>query len=583
MPSVTIPVPPDRNLFDLARRFLIGPGTPVPESLPPEAAPLKVGQRDTFTVVDLGNNKFMKVPATLQYVGNKAYFWVADDVRVDANSLADAARTFDDKIYPKVTSIFAPDQANGPRISVLNARIPDVGGYFSAGDAYPSQVVPSSNRRETLYINISSLQVSSPRYFSVLSHELQHLVHWRADHDEDSWVQEGLSEFSAEEAGYPDGIYQIFLTSPDTQLTSWPDDPGSSASHYGASNLFMAYMAGRLGLDKLKDLVADPADSIAGVQGFLNKDGAGISFDSVFADWVVANYLDEPQGPYGYQDRQVKASLSGTVTAPGDLVSFVHQYAARYFELKTDPGGGVLGFSGPTRVRLIPTDPPSGNYLWWSNRGDSIDTTLTREFDLSSLTKATLNLRLWFDIEKFYDFAYVEVSPDGGKTWRILKGKQATDENPVANAYGPGYTGKSGGGATPAWVDESIDLTPYVGGKVLLRFEYVTDDATNNNGIAIDDIRIPEVAFNDNTDTDNGWSAQGFFRTDNILPEHFAVQLITLGQKATVTRVPLDSSNKGEVAIGPLGADVKVVVLVVSAMAPVTTETTPFTISLKRP
>ena len=135
-----------------------------------------------------------------------------------------------------------------------------------------------------------------------------------------------------------------------------------------------------------------------------------------------------------------------------------------------------------------------------------MDTRLTREFDLSGLTSATLRYRAWFETERGWDYAYVAASTDGGKTWRALPATHTSDYDPVGAAYGPGYTGDSGG----KWVQESVDLTAFAGRKVLLRFEYVTDDAAHARGFAVDDISIPELGFSDGADSDGGWQAEGF-------------------------------------------------------------------------
>ena len=79
-----------------------------------------------------------------------------------------------------------------------------------------------------------------------------------------------------------------------------------------------------------------------------------------------------------------------------------------------------------------------------------------------------------------------------------------TTDNPSGNAYGPGYTGSS-----DEWLQESIDLTPFAGGPVLLRFEYVTDDAVYLDGLLIDDLSIPELDL-DLSSTDDDWHADGF-------------------------------------------------------------------------
>ncbi|MCH8162134.1 MAG: immune inhibitor A, partial [Chloroflexi bacterium] len=119
----------------------------------------------------------------------------------------------------------------------------------------------------------------------------------------------------------------------------------------------------------------------------------------------------------------------------------------------------------------------------------------------------------------------IYTTTDGGQTWEALPGRHTTEFDPVALAYGPGYSGSSDG----EWVQEEIDLTPYAGGEVLLRFEYVTDDATHERGFAVDDIEIPELAFADGADAENGWQAEGFRRIEGPLPQRFLVQLIEQG------------------------------------------------------
>ncbi len=48
----------------------------------------------------------------------------------------------------------------------------------------------------------------------------------------------------------------------------------------------------------------------------------------------------------------------------------------------------------------------------------------------------------------------------------------------------------SGGGKTPEWVEEQVDLTPFAGKEVQVRFEYVTDDAVNGPGMLLDNFAV---------------------------------------------------------------------------------------------
>jgi len=60
--------------------------------------------------------------------------------------------------------------------------------------------------------------------------------------------------------------------------------------------------------------------------------------------------------------------------------------------------------------------------------------------------------------------------------------------------------------AAPQWVHEQIDLSAYAGKQIAVRFEYVTDEAYNTAGWAIDDISVPELGYSTDAETgDDGW------------------------------------------------------------------------------
>jgi hypothetical protein len=257
---------------------------------------------------------------------------------------------------------------------------------------------------------------------------------------------------------------------------------------------------------------------------------------------------------------------------PDSRSSTVHQYAADYIELEPGRGDLAIEFTGSTQVKLVDNDPHGGEHEWWSNRGDVSNMTLTREFDLSDLREATMEYWLWYEIEDDYDYAYVEASTDGGRTWHILVGEHTTDTNPYGNSFGHSYTGISGGGDEGIWVQDQVDLTPYAGQEVMIRFEYITDDAYNDPGLCLDDIAIPELGYTHDAETDGGWEADGFIRSNNIVPQEWIVQVIEFGASTTVEKMELAEAQEGRLVIGGLGDEVRRAVLVVSALAPSTTE-----------
>ncbi|MBI2873228.1 MAG: immune inhibitor A [Chloroflexi bacterium] len=575
-PLGAIPDAPDRDLFDLARRLAPerSGGTPTPEPGVP---------RRQFWVVDVGAVGVYQVPATLQYVSRRAYWYVEDARVVPSKTLEDAARRFDEEVYPQVIAVFGSKTRagfDGAPITILLSRLNGAAGFNSSADRYPTWVYPYSNGQPTLYVDHQVAPVGSNAFFGVLAHEFQHLVHGDEDPSEDTWINEGLSELASALAGFTSPrLASLFLESP-RSLVLWPESAGATAPYYGGAYLFVSYLYTHYGgADGIRALVQRPENGIRGVDAYLAERGYGKTFRDVFADWTVANYLDAPSGPYSYAALTSPAPPGRVVREFGAVTGDIPQYAAEYVALRLPQGDAEVTFSGTAALPLLPVAPYSGQACWWGNRGDSMDSTLTRSVDLSGLQRATLSFRLWYGIERHWDYAYVEVSTDGGTTWNILAGPTSSTENPVANAFGPGYTGTSAD-----WVNEAIDLTPYAGRKVLLRFEYVTDDSVNGDGVCIDDISIPEAGFFDDAETGGDWAAQGFLRVGGSgVVQRYAVRVIERLKDGgfSVLPVALDSQNQGRTVIRGFGTQLNEATVMIAALAPKTAQTAAYSLQVQ--
>jgi immune inhibitor A len=329
-------------------------------------------------------------------------------------------------------------------------------------------------------------------------------------------------------------------------------------------------------------LLQDPASPPDNFNHVLAKHGYSDSFIDVLQKWYIANFVQDTtvdNGAYGYPDLVLPALLPQHTldSYPVSESDTVPQYAAEYYTLPPAVRRGTLAISlkGDPIVRIINNDPYAATNEWWSNRYDNMDSTLTHSFDLSHLTSkhATLQFAAWYDLERDYDYAFVEVST-GGANWTTLKGHYTTASNRNGANWGQGYTGTSGGASQPKWVQESVDLSPYVGKKIQLRFEQVTDEAVNLQGFAIDNIRIPELHFQDTLDSNNGWASSGFIRSNNVLPQHYNIQaLLYQGSQFTVSTLTVDlASGQGTLTIPDYGTTVTRVVLIVSAYAAETTQ-----------
>jgi immune inhibitor A len=572
---------PQRDLLDLAHRL---GGLPEPLAANQVGVPPAYGLGDSqvFWLHSAAANAYFTATASLRYETEHAYWWIEDGYEVPAEDLQTSALTFENQTYPTNHRYFGSEWTPGvdgdPHIYLYLGDVPGVGGYFSSPDEYPREVRPHSNEHEMFYINLDNAQPGNDYFDGILAHEFQHMIHWAMDRDEDGWVNEGLSELAGQVNGYDvGGSDQVFSQVPDTQLTTWPE-PEFSAPHYGASYLFMAYFLQQYGEEAIRRLVAEPANGIAGFEAVLAAvDPAQQAFDKLFADWVAANFLDSSDpadSRYSYATLQVSPpSLAAQYsTYPVSQQATVHQYGTDYILLEGQ-GDVTVEFTGSLVVGLVGNDTHLGRYQWWSNRGDEADTTLTRAFDLSGLDQATLQAWMWYDLETDYDYAYAEVSTDDGQTWTLLANEHTTTTNPSDNSYGPALTGISGGGATPEWIWQTFDLSPYTGGPVLIRFEVITDDTVNHPGFCLDGISIPELGYADDAEHgDDGWQARGWVRVADHVPQQYIVQLITLGGQTYLERMVLNGQNHGTLAIHGLGETVDRAVLVVSAVTPVTTE-----------
>jgi len=261
-------------------------------------------------------------------------------------------------------------------------------------------------------------------------------------------------------------------------------------------------------------------------------------------------------------------SSTCTINVADSLIAANNEGIGRYVHNLTDDKYYRLVDSvesGQDTLKIITNAPDD-----FTTMGDGDDIEITDGFKTG-------------DTFEVLDYAYVTASADGGRTWDILTGSHTSQENPLGNSYGPGYTGTSGGGNEPQWGEETVDLSPYAGKQALLRFEYITDEAVNTDGFAIDDIQVPEAGFSDDAEQETGWDARGFVRTGNQIPQPYLVQVIEIEASGamTVRAMDLDASQRGSLTVCCFGQKVERAIVAVSGMAPVTTQPAPFRLTVK--
>ncbi|MGE5375325.1 MAG: immune inhibitor A domain-containing protein [Bacteroidota bacterium] len=169
--------------------------------------------------------------------------------------------------------------------------------------------------------------------------------------------------------------------------------------------------------------------------------------------------------------------------------------------------------------------PYAGSYFYHSGAGNDLDHNMTRAVTLPAGT-VTLSMQARYQIETCWDYAYVEVSTDGGATFHSIPTSASTNDNENGQNFGNGITGTSGSPkvcdqlGTPVWVPVTADLTPYAGQTIQLRFRYWTDGAVAGDGFSVDDIAITGQPT-DGAETDAGWTYAGFSRTTGSTVKSF--------------------------------------------------------------
>lgn len=234
-----------------------------------------------------------------------------------------------------------PDELdNDPRIYLLWFDfVISADGFFFWFDQYPEGTYPDyhSNECEVLYLNTMSQGGPSGEYMlAVASHEFEHMIHWKYDGNEDSWVDEGMAELAMYLYGNPDNI-TAFNGNPDNDLTQWD----GNWSDYIQTYLWTLYFFERYGgHPAVYAVVHEPANSVAGYDAVLDAFGYSEDFEDVFSDWVVANFLDDTDiadGRFGYLGEDLPPfSVAGTYSSYPvvDVQKTVNHWAADYYRFQ---------------------------------------------------------------------------------------------------------------------------------------------------------------------------------------------------------------------------------------------------------
>lgn len=437
-------------------------------------------------------------------------------------------------------------------------------------------------------------------YEGTFAHEYQHLLEYYQDPDETSWVNEGLSDYAQTLVGYVDPAVMVtdpaadshiacfsgFLSEqgyggPENSLTAWGDqgDP-EILCDYGAAYSFMQYLFGHYGGESfLSALHREPGNGLEGLQNVLDASGSSDKAIDVVHRWLATMALDNPLDTRAlaggdaaaYSEETLGSQINweasygdinhdgttGDVGNEANSTPGAPNNGADYVEVNPDLGS--LSFSGASSYEPDPmpwtsvTDAPDhgSDAALYSGTGDEVDQSAVLPVAVPASGDATLSFDTKYLTEADWDFFFVQLSTDGGKSWQSLPidGTTSTADPsayPTVQDNLPGFTGDSGG-----WVSKSYDLSSYAGQDVLVNFRYVTDWATHEAGVWLDNVAVGGTTLLDGSSTD---SLESMTQVNPVPVAGWTVQVVAYGDDgAWIGSLGLQAA--GDRVTGALTAD----------------------------
>ncbi|MDI6794465.1 MAG: hypothetical protein QME81_16630 [bacterium] len=308
----------------------------------PASAPTELKKNDSFWIIR-PEGGYRQIEAALMRNGASCCLYLANSCSpAPAYPILNAlVEEFDHVVYPTLTSTFGSEPNPGidldPRIKILIVPLGTDGplGYFSPVDGFSRTAVKylfpeeKTNEGEIIYLNSLVLE-NRQLALATLAHEFQHMIHFHQKLRllglrEDIWLDEACSEYAEDLCGYSrpyqgsplEERVEAFLAQPDDSLTDWK----GRKSDYASARLFMHYLIEHHGGDRiLKPLLSCPETGTKALEYVLASRGESNDLTSIFADWITANYVNNPE--LGMQYAYLHPDLAKSVhLTPDELVT----------------------------------------------------------------------------------------------------------------------------------------------------------------------------------------------------------------------------------------------------------------------
>ncbi len=296
---------------------------------------------------------------------------------------------------------------------------PFIAGYFSPEDQTNN---PTSNQMDLMYLDsypgiYYNGSYHPDRVMATTAHEFQHLIHHHYDTNEETWLNEGLSQLASTYCGYGLDYPGLYLQNTNQSLTSWSGE----VKDYARVQLWTLYCAEQLGLNFIKTLVSRPEHGVNSFNIAMQQVGLSGTMDDVFVNWTLANWLNSTSldPAYGYYQPEaigLRASVDSLIYRfPQSVSGSIQKYAVVYHK-----------FRGRDSLRvLFSTMPPATFWLTGTETAPKISEVFYPSIDEPGFSEDSsyvlvligLGSQSNYSYQAFarYSLNYFELAYDGGQ------------------------------------------------------------------------------------------------------------------------------------------------------------------------
>ncbi|KTB48121.1 Immune inhibitor A peptidase M6 [Dehalogenimonas alkenigignens] len=357
-------------------------------------------------------------------------------------------------------------------------------------------------------------------YEGVVAHEWQHLLHDDYDPDEETFINEGMSEYAEILCGYTQslqGHLDAAAENPENSLVVWGDQGDEEIlTDYGQAALFQIYLNEQFGRTFTQVLFHNPGNGISGVNSALSQMRINKTFSDLYHDFSVALLINSVKAGSKYAIKTFPGfKLDIGSPASPNLESYSLEgappWGTDYIWLDGNAKELLKFQFNGVPYSIFPTRWSSDDGWLWSGVGDLIDNWAIFE----TTGGGTLSFDTIWNLEDYWDFGFVQVSVDGGYTWSSLSNAYTTSDHdpnahPTVIANLPGLTSY-----ISAPINMRFDLSAYAGQDILIAFRCVTDWATYYGGWWVDNVYVDGELISDGTDASVFKDISQLFPVDN--------------------------------------------------------------------